>query len=493
MEGWTTIRYLHAQGKSIRAIAEELAIARNTVRAALRRDGPPHYVRPKRPNPKLVPFADEIRRMYFEQHFIGSRILRELRALGYQGGPTALYAHLRALKASLPDPRITERFETPPGQQAQFDWSPYTVPLGATPVKVIVYCLTLAFSRRKFYWPSRDETQGSIFEALEAALQFFGGAPKELLIDNAKAFILDCRPDRFPWNPRFLELCGHYAIEPVACQPARPQTKGKVERPFFYLEEQFIKGRSWPSFDAFAQELARFVREDLDVRVHGTTQERPGPEGTPRFQREQPMLTPLPKVAFIGSHEESRKVSWDCLVSFAGSRYSVPWAYAGQHVWVRASQGRRLIVRNQHGEEIAHHDLSPSKGTTVLVASHDAGLRKNQPKTKAVVDEAFLRRFPDHQWFVDAVHRQYPHNGVAHLRAMLSLADLSTAEALRSAFQKAHQYQTYSQRFIRGILEAADRVVSPPATGVPAGLPVVRPPSTVQADLRIYQQILEVG
>src|SRR3972149_11410274 len=121
VEGWTTIRYLHAQGKSVRAIARELSIARNTVRAALRSEKPPHYERPKRTNPQLEPFADQIERMLFQQHFTGPRILRELRPLGYKGGPTALYDYLRTLKATSASSRLTERFETPPFQHVLID------------------------------------------------------------------------------------------------------------------------------------------------------------------------------------------------------------------------------------------------------------------------------------------------------------------------------------------------------------------------------------
>ena len=110
MEEWTTIRYRHAQGKSVRAIARELSVARNTVRAALRSENPPKYERPDRPNPKLEPFAHQIEHMLFQQHLIGSRVLRELRAVGYNGGPTALYAYLRALKATGASSRLTELF-----------------------------------------------------------------------------------------------------------------------------------------------------------------------------------------------------------------------------------------------------------------------------------------------------------------------------------------------------------------------------------------------
>ena len=185
VEARTTIRYLHAQGKSIRAIAKELGLARNTVRSALRREGSPAYARPKRSNPQLAPFLAQIEEMLVKKRFIGSRILREVRMLGYEGGRTALYDHLRTLRERVVDPRVTERFETPPAHQGQFDWSPYTISLGGQVVKVTLFCLTLCFSRRKFYWPSLDATQESVFEALEKGLEHFGGSPKRVLLDSA--------------------------------------------------------------------------------------------------------------------------------------------------------------------------------------------------------------------------------------------------------------------------------------------------------------------
>ena len=106
MEAWTTIRYLRAQGKSIRAVAREVSVSRNTLRAALRQEHPPQYQRPRRPNPKLGPYLAQIEDMLTEKHFIGTRILRELRKVAYDGGRTALYDHLRTLKGELVDPRV---------------------------------------------------------------------------------------------------------------------------------------------------------------------------------------------------------------------------------------------------------------------------------------------------------------------------------------------------------------------------------------------------
>ena len=484
MAGWTTIRYLHAQGKSIKAIAAELGVARNTVRLAVRREEPPVYARPARPNPQLAPFAEEIERMVVVERFIGSRIVRELTARGYTGGETAVYAFLRQRKEARPDPRLTMRYETEPGEQGQFDWSPYTVSLGGLTTRVVVFCLTLGFSRRKVYLPSLVETQVAIFEALEESFGSVGGAPKKILVDNARAFVTDADPARFAWNIRFLELCGHYRVEPVACAPGRPRTKGKVERPFFYLEQHLIKGGAWADLDAFAADLLRFSAE-CDALVHGTTGERP----IDRFERERDLLTPLPTRPFVGTHEAVRKVSWDCLVSFGGSRYSVPWPYAAKQVWLRPSRGTHLAVRNQRGEEIARHALSARTGVTVLDPAHYTGLRTDQPRTRALLAEAFARRFPDHGDFAEGVVAQQRTNAAAHLRAVLALAEVYAPEALATAFAAARAYNTYSHRFVRGLLEASDatRRDRPPAHAL-------QPPLlTVAADLRPYQRILEAG
>lgn len=121
MEAWTTIRHLHAQGHSISAIARQLHLARKTVRRALRSPEPPRYQRKSVANPDLAPFTPLMAQMANEQHLIGSRVLNEIRARGYQGSPAAFYRTWARLRPARPDPRVTERFETAPGVQSQFD------------------------------------------------------------------------------------------------------------------------------------------------------------------------------------------------------------------------------------------------------------------------------------------------------------------------------------------------------------------------------------
>ena len=484
VEAWTTIRTLHAQGHSISAISRQLHLSRKTIRRALRSSQPPRYQRKPVENAQLAPFIPVIREMTAEQGLIGSRILNEIRARGYRGSPAAFYRTWTRLRPPQPDPRVTERFETAPGVQCQFDWSPYTILLGGALTRVIVYNTVLGYSRRQFNWPSRDETAASIYEALEEALWHFGGVPKQVLVDNPRAFVLDAHPMHFEWNPTFLELCGYYRIEPRACRVRRPRTKGKVEKPFQFVENHLIKGNSWTDFDAFGRDLLRFTTEVLDVREHLTTHQPP----IERFAEEVPYLTPLPQTRYIGIHALTRKVSWDCLIPYEGSRYSVRCVYAGKHVWVRVSQGVRLEALSPTGEVIARHPLSETKGATIIDPAHYEGLRKDTPHTRVVLVEAFQRRFPDQQAFLDGLLAQQKLGPVRHLRGILELAQHYAPEALRAAFRSAGTYNTYSLPFIRGVLQHDALPATTSATATTTRVPVPR--LAVKRDLRAYQTLL---
>lgn len=483
LEAWTTIRYLHAQGKSIRQITQELHLSRKTVRKALRSADAPRYQRRPVENPHLAPFADLIRQMA-GQELIGSRILAEIRARGFQGSQPAFYRLLARVRPTSPDPRVTERFETAPGEQSQFDWSDYTVCLDGVLTRVVVYALILGYSRRIHYCASLDATQPSVWEALEEGLWHFGGVTQTVLVDNPRTFVLDARPAHFTWNPQFLALCGHYRVEPVACQVRRPRTKGKVERPFFYLEQHFIKGHTWRDFGHFCQDLARFEGEVLDLREHHTTHQRP----LDRFADERPHLTSLPATRYLGIHAQTRKVSWDCLVPYQGSRYSVPFLYAGKRIWLQLSQGVRLHILASSGEVIATHPLSCTKGTILVDPAHYEGLRKDTPRTKVVLVEAFQARFPDQQPFLERLLAQYAINPVRHLRGILDLATLYPPAAMTAAFQTALTYNTYSVTFLRGVLQHQAQPLAP--MPIPSGALRDVPRLAIKRDLRAYQTLL---
>jgi hypothetical protein len=312
----------------------------------------------------------------------------------------------------------------------------------------VVYNLILSYSRRKFYWASLSETQESVFEAVERGFHHFRGAPVEILVDNARVFVKNARPSNFEWNPHFLEFCRHYRVIPQACQVRRAKTKGKVERPFYFLEQHFIKGREFVDFSDFARKLSDFNME-IDHRIHQTL----GVTPIDRFEEERDALSPLPPDMWFGAGVLFRKVSWDCLISFDGSRYSVPFQFAGKEVRVKISRGIYVEIYSMSGDLIATHKLSGKKGSITIDKSHYEGLKKQSPRTLANLKRVFAEEFPEDVLFMEKLLSQYKWNAHSHLRNILELLVLYPKEKIRETFPLAMSYNTFSSHFIRGVLE----------------------------------------
>lgn len=479
-----------AQGNGVRLIARTLNVNRETVRRALRDQGTPRYQRPPRPHPELEQLRPVIARWLFKDKLIGSVILERLTdpkgGYVYHGSQATLYRFLDRLRAERGEQasNAVERFETEPGEQGQFDWSPYTVRIGSELVEIQVFDLILGYSRKRHFTWSRDHTQASVFEAIERSLRHFGGAPRRLLIDRGREMVMPTKPaDPVVFNPRFLELCGHYRMEPWACQARRAQTKGKVERPFFYVEQHLIKGRDWLDFEAFDRDLAE-LEARWETQVNGTTQETP----LERFERERAALLPLPATAFVSSAECFHKVNHDCLVPYKSSRYNVPWPYAGKRVWLRPSQGRFLEVRNQAGQLIAHHELAAKKGQTVLNPEYYKGLRQRAGRTRAMVETQILERFPDCRWYCEAVATVYRDHPESVLRGVVELSRVYPPEVMRAAFARQREAGVFSLASLRGLLHGQEPEVLP-LPKQPAQL--VLWSASPQTDLSRYARVLE--
>jgi len=184
-------------------------------------------------------------------------------------------------------------------------------------------------------------TQSDVFTALEDAFEFYGGVCERIQVDNAKVFVDNASVNYFKWNTRFLHFCGFYGIKPTRSLPAHPWSKGKVEKPFNYLEEHFIAGNEFKNFENLQQRLQQFQDETNNL-LHGTTNEIT----IKRFeQKEQEFLKQLPIdingefKRYIGFKEEFRKVTGDCLISYKSNKYSVPHYFATKEVWIKVMYG----------------------------------------------------------------------------------------------------------------------------------------------------------
>lgn len=368
-EDYLVIKTLHDHGVYQKDIAAELGVHPKTVSRVLKRGEAPSRER-KRRGSKLDPYKAKVDRLLSEGVWNAVVILREIQQDGYDGGLTILRDYIRPKRALRPG-RATVRFETEPGQQLQSDWGEITVAIGGQPTKVYFIVNQLSYSRRFHFWCTDSQDAEHTYEGLIRSLEYFGGVPEEVLVDNQKSGVLKpSRRGQPVFNERFLDLAAHYGFTPRACRPYRARTKGKDERMVGYIKQHFfVRYRTFESWAHLNQLAERWLAEEADQRVQGTAKE----VVAERFRRERPFLRPLPAQRYDTSYLEVRKVALDAYIDVRGNRYSVPAGLVGQTVTVRIGLDGQLRV--YHDERlVAHHRLRGASEGWMTVPEHHAAL-----------------------------------------------------------------------------------------------------------------------
>jgi len=298
------IQVLNKQGRSIRQIARETGLSRNTVRRYLR-ERPSVRYGPREPRACKLdaykPFLQERIAQAQPEWIPATVLLREIQAAGYEGGISQLKTYLAPFKVIPPDPLV--RFETEPGRQMQAD---FTV-IRRRRDRLSAFVATLGYSRASFVRFTEQEDFPVWRECLAAAFEYFGGVPQEVLFDNAKPVIIErdaYGPGQHRWHPGMLEFARDWGFQLRVCRPYRARTKGKVERFNGYLKGSFLvplaatlkAGGLKLDRETANREVLRWLLEVANVRVHATTGERP----SVRLPADQARLIALPAIARQG-------------------------------------------------------------------------------------------------------------------------------------------------------------------------------------------------
>lgn len=293
------IHVLHRQGMSIRGLAKELKISRNTARRYLRDMAKtPCYKQREARVSKLDAFKPYLRERIAaaKPDWIPATVLcREIQAQGYQGKDGILKRYIRQFKPKKDDPVV--RFETLPGLQLQVDFT--VIRQGHCKLKAFV--ATLGYSRASYVRFSEYERQEDWLAGIEGALHYFGGVPREMLFDNAKCVMIERNAfgeGRHRWNASLLAMARDYGFRLRACRPYRAKTKGKVERFNGYLKGSFITPLAASlkqaglalDVDIANAQVGPWLANIAHQRIHGTTGEKP----QTLLDKEQRSLMPLP-------------------------------------------------------------------------------------------------------------------------------------------------------------------------------------------------------
>lgn len=388
-EAVAAMHRLHELGWGTRRIARELGCSRTTVQHHLTQSEWRGYRRGNRRS-KLADETEWLRERLI-RHGGNADVVRQ--DLARERGITV---SLRTLERAVApfrqelaaEARATLRFETPPGRQLQIDFGQKRVPIGDQTVPVFVFVATLGYSRLPYVQAFRHERQSAWLAGLEAAFRHFGGVPREVLLDNARALVEhhDAATREVRFNARLLAFARYWDFTPRACAPYRARTKGKDERGVGYVKRNALAGHSFESWAAMEAHLERWKREVADQRRHGTTEEAP----RVRFERDEASaLRPLAgRPPFQQVRELVRVVGSECSIELDTNSYSVPWRLIGQRVAVVASGGR-VVIRHE-GIEVAAHAEAVGRRQRVTDPAHyhgTPGLARPAPRPEAAEPE----------------------------------------------------------------------------------------------------------
>src|SRR5437016_300701 len=378
-------RAYFVQKQPIKAICREFRVSRKVVRKVIRSEATEfRYERGTQPLPKIGPWRAEIDALLLanegkaaRERLTLIRIFEELRALGYEGSYDAVrrYAKVWRVKrgAAMSEAYVPLSFA--PGEAYQFDWSHEVVLINGTTVTVKVAHVRLCHSRMLFVRAYPRETQEMVFDAHVRAFAFFKGTCTRGIYDNMKTAVdsVFVGKDR-QYNRRFLRMCSHYLVDPVACTPAAGWEKGQVENQVGVVRERFFTPRlrvaSYQELNAWL-----FDRCVAYAKAHKHT------ELTDRtiwqaFEAERPQLVPV-SGPFDGFHAVQASVSKTCLVRFDNNKYSVASRAVGRPVEIQAYADR--IVIRQDGAIVGEHPRCFGRGGTIYNPWHYVPVLARKP------------------------------------------------------------------------------------------------------------------
>lgn len=485
-------RAYFGEGKTIKAIVRELKVSRKVVRKIVRTQGTEfNYKRRVQPRPQLGEHAARLETLLAENAVRPRRdrltLKRQFDLLsqsGYTGSYDAVRRYARQWKANhRPDSGGTAFVPLvfAPGDAYQFDWSQEHVVLDGTTCLIKVAHVRLCHSRTFYLRAYPRETQEMVFDAHVRAFAFFGGTCRRGIYDNMTTAVDAVFLGRErTFNRRFLQLCSHYLIEPVACTPASGWEKGQVENQVDFARDNIFKPRlRFASLKELNAWLEAECRRLAAQNRHPELRDRSPAEV---LETERPALVPI-GTPFEGFREVEAVASSTCLVHFDRNRYSVNASAARHSVQLRA-YADRIVVRHD-GKVVAEHGRQFGRDRTVFDPWHYLPVLLRKPG-------ALRNGAPFQDWPLPAALERLRRTLGRDEKAdrafvsVLSCVPREGIEAVAQACEEALAAGSGNADVVLNILARRHEPARPPAIAVPAGLALATPPT---ADCARYDRL----
>jgi hypothetical protein len=291
---------------------------------------------------------------------------------------------------------------------------------------------------------THSQKQEALHQCLLNAFRFFGGIPRELLVDNMVTAVTERQARLIRFNERFLDFLRPFSIVPKACNVCAAYEKGKVERAIGYLRKNFWPLRTFADLSDVQRQAAKWLEEVANLRVHRTTGQRP----VDRFSKES--LKPLPQ--FLPDCRETGEllVYKDFAVRFDGNSYTTPPWTIGKRLTLKADQHLVTIYHKQ--KVIATHQRCWDRHQRIELQEHKEMVKKLKKKLwqdRSIAAFASLGEIAREYLNALSKANQPLKKNVERLLRLKSLYD---TPSLLAVIKKALDYKAYGAEYVENIL-----------------------------------------
>lgn len=441
------IEHLKRQGYSIRRIARELGISRNTVKRYLQDPQRSRYHRKVAYLSKLDSFKEYITtRLRDFPDISAEKLYREVKDKGFDGSYRIAADYVNKFRPPSSQ-KVFIRFETSPGEQAQVDWAEFgRINHYGRNCKLYCFSFVWGYSRRHYIEFTTSQDIFTLMRCHQRAFEHFGGVPKVILYDNMAQVVKSHTDNRIEFNQRFMDFALYYGFKPDACDVGCANQKGKIERVIGYVRTSFFTGETFSSLEELNSKSLYWSSHIADERIHGTTHERP----IDRWQTEKDTILPLPQNTYEVAKAEHRLIQKDCFINWECNCYSVPWQYARKTVLVKASESELHIYYDD--KCIAQHKLCRQKGRYIRNPEHLKGIphirdnRKDRYREQlASFGEVGLKYFQ--QMLNSSISNPY-----YHLNVVIKLKQYYPVTEITKSIEVALKFNALKGKTIENIL-----------------------------------------
>ena len=432
----TTILELHAQGVSKREIARVLNISRLSVRKVLRANSAevPKLLRPE----KAEPYRQQILELLDSCKGNLVRVREELAASGVHLSYSTLTAFCRRHGIGQQPIVPSGNYHFQPGEEIQHDTSPHELELSGKRRKVQTASAVLCYSRMLFFqmYPTFQRFDCKVF--LTEALRYFGGAPARVLIDNTHVVVLHGTGREMVPVPEMAAFAERFGFQFMAHELGDANRSARVERPFWFVERNFLAGRRFANW----QDLNQQARQWCD-RVNATYKKHIRAVPRELFAVERQHLKPLPVWIPEVYRLQERIVDVEGYVALNSNRYSVPFTWIGRRVEVRETKNE-VVIQLDARNAVTHQRVAEAEYQRITVAAHRPPRGTSSPRPNPHPEEQLiLQAAPEITDYVTALKQRSRKLVVLALRQLLRLVRDYPREPLLAAVREAAHYGLY--------------------------------------------------